>query len=150
VTSGGSKSGQIPETVRSLSIDANKTYEIKIVVKDNSILCYLNGSLMITYVVPTVESLYQVASQDEKGDLILKIVNVSKQPQDIHILLNNITLASDTATLTQLCATNKATMNTITDPQAITPVTSTFTLSPTSDYTAPPYSVTILRASTTP
>lgn len=143
--SSGSKSGQIPETVRSLRVETGKAYEIKIVVNESSIECYLDGDKLIEYTVPVVGALYQVSGIADNGDLVIKLVNVSDQEQSILIQANDIVLKDTTATLLLLGAEKLSSSNNSEDPDKVTIKESSIEVSNAFLYTAPKFSVSILR-----
>jgi alpha-L-arabinofuranosidase len=143
--SGGSKSGQIASTVTNLKVETGKSYEIKIVVNENSIECYLDGKGLIKYTLPKVDAVYQVVGVDDTGDMIIKIVNVSDTQQNILVQLNDISLASETAVLSVLAANDAGDMNTPTDPEKVAIIDSTIIINNSFSYSAPKYSVSVIR-----
>ncbi len=143
--SGGSKSGQIASTVTNLKVETGKSYEIKIVVNENSIECYLDGKGLIKYTIPKVDAVYQVVGVDDTGDMIIKVVNVSDTQQNVLIQLNEISLASETAIVSVLAANDAGDMNTSTDPEKVTIIDSTIIINNNFSYSAPKYSVSVIR-----
>lgn len=142
--SSGYKSGQIAETVKRVGVKTGKPYEIKIVVSGNQIECFLDGNKLIHYVVPEVPSIYQVSGLDKAGNLIVKIVNVSDQSKDILIQGNDLNLGSS-AELSLLAADNISDINTLSAPDHVSIQNSTIDLTDDFIYTAPKYSVSVLR-----
>jgi len=78
--SNGSKSDQLSGTVKDCYIESGRTYELKVVVTDMNVKCYIDGELYVDYDIrenATAEA-YQVVSKDaETGDIIIKLVNVT-------------------------------------------------------------------------
>ncbi len=143
----GSKSGQINGTARSLRLSKNKEYEIKVVVTDDNIKCYLNDRLYVDYIPTYQEPIYDTASIDANGDIILKLINTTDILTDIHVSLDNIDMTqySTTATVTVLAAQNRGDENTFDNPNLISPVDSTLSVDSTFVYESPAYSLTIVR-----
>lgn len=78
--SGGVKSGQVGGTVKNCSVSTDQTYHLKIVVTDYNVKCYIDDRLYVDYDISdssNAES-YQVVSEAENGDLIIKLVNVTE------------------------------------------------------------------------
>jgi alpha-L-arabinofuranosidase len=141
----GTKSGQIAETVRNLQVETERPYELKIVVKDNSIQCYLDGEKLIDYTVLEAEAVYQVCSMDANGDLIIKLVNVSGQEQAILVQADGISYAGSGAALSVLAADSPTASNSLVNPEKVTVRESTLEVSNAFIYTAPGYSVSVIR-----
>ena len=147
IVDGGVKSGQVSGTVRTIKLKQNQEYEIKIVVEDSRIRCYLNDRLYIDYQPLKPEPLFETASIDANGDIILKLINTTDQMIDINVALQNVDLSqyNTTASVTTLASENLSATNTFENPDLITPVNSTLPVDTTFVYTAPGYSVSILR-----
>lgn len=143
--SGGSKSGQIASTVTNLKVEAGKPYEIKIVVNGSSIECYLDGKGLIKYTLPKVAAVYQVVGVDDTGDMIIKIVNVSASKQNVLVQLKDLSLACETAVVSVLAANEAGDINTSDEPENVAIEDSTIIISNTFSYTAPKYSVSVIR-----
>lgn len=146
MTSGGSKSGQIAGTVRNLSIKENQEYELKIVVSDTYIQCYLDNTLMISYEIPVNKALYQVCGVDENQDIILKLVNTSEKPIDLTIRIPD--LKETNALVTTLTSESLTDMNTVVNQTFIVPKDTTIIASEDFIFHIPKYSVSILRIPT--
>ncbi len=141
---GGSKSGQIAETVTNCSVVSGKAYELKIVVSERRIECYLDGQRKVNYVIPEVSSLYQVSGIDENGDLIVKLVNVSGIEQKVLIQGDHVAF-SGTAYLSVLAGNTLSDMNNAVKTDYINIENSTLEVRNGFIYTAPKYSVTVIR-----
>lgn len=144
----GTKSGQVTGTVKNVAISANKTYKLKVVVSDMNIKCYIDDVLYVDYNTDSevgYES-YQVVSTDETGDIIVKLVNVAEDNRTFAIDIANLDGVSDTATVYQVAGENLSDDNILGQEEAVS--METFELSGVSEkfnYTAPKYSVTVLR-----
>jgi alpha-L-arabinofuranosidase len=147
IIDGAVESGQVSGTVRNAHLNKNQEYEIKIVVEDTRIRCYLNDRLYIDYEPLTPEPLFETASIDANGDIILKFVNTTSTTIDINVALSNINLSqySSSASVTTLSSENLTDTNSFENPDLIIPVASTLTVDSTFLYEAPGYSVSIIR-----
>lgn len=143
-TIGGSKSGQIAETVKDIKIENGVTYEIKIMVQDNTISCFLNEQRYITYVIPETEAVYQVAGIDEDQNLIIKLVNVTDQVQKVKLDLQNFPRISGNGTLSLLQAETLGDMNIEKETEKMKTIESSIQLNHEGIYEAPKYSVSII------
>lgn len=147
IVTGNTKSGQITGTTKNLSLKKNQTYKLKIVVEDTHIQCYIDEKLYIDYTQETAESLYETTSIDENGDLILKFVNVTETeiPIDVTLEQADMTKYSSEAVVTVLKGENLSDVNSFEEPEKIAPVEETLAVAETFTYTAPKYSLTIVR-----
>ena len=104
IVSGNSKSGQVSGTVKNLVLKKNQVYHLKVVVDGNNIKCYLDDTLYIDYTKETTEAVYETASIDENGDLILKFVNTTSGEVSINTTLEHFSAESyeNTAVVTTL------------------------------------------------
>ena len=116
-------------------------------VEDARIRCYLNDRLYIDYKPLTPEPLFETASIDANGDIILKFVNTTSTTLDINVALDNININEYNlmASVTTLSSENLTDTNSFENPDLIAPVTSTLTVDSTFVYEAPGYSVSIIR-----
>jgi alpha-L-arabinofuranosidase len=78
------------------------------------------------------------------GDVVLKLVNASATPQPLPIDLRRLKKLGSAATCTVL-AGGKDAKNTLAAPQTVLPKTTPYKASPRFAYTAPPYSLTVIR-----
>lgn len=147
IVSGNAKSGQITGTVKNISLKKNQTYQLKVVVTGDNIKCYLDDTLYIDYTQEAAESLYETASVDENGDLILKLVNASAETIPTAISLQNadMSLYETEASLTVLAGNDLSATNTFDAPDNLVPMETTLEVSESFVYEVPAYSVNILR-----
>lgn len=143
--SAGSKSGQIASTVKSLRIETGRPYEIKIVVNEDLIECYLDGEKMISYPIPKAESVYQVTGTGDDGSLIVKIVSVSNETKDIAIDIRNLEIIEGPISVSLLAAENSSDTNTEREPENVIITQTTVNAAQKFIYSAPKYSVSVLR-----
>lgn len=90
---------------------------------------------------------YASATQDEQaGDVILKVVNVTDQAQTASISLQGVTCNGSTAKVTTLSSDKLTNENTLDEPSKIVPVTRSLAVSGSDlSYEFAPYSLTIIR-----
>lgn len=141
--SGGSKSGQVDGTVRSLTLKKNRVYELKVEVSGSRIRCYLDGILYIDYTQETADPLYASTVRDENGDTIIKLVNISGEAICVELALPGIRKTQ--AQITVLTGDSAGTVNSFGDPNAAVPTVTQQQISDGSTYDAPPYSLTVIR-----
>lgn len=147
IVSGNAKSGQINGTVKNISLKKNQTYRLKVVVTEDNIKCYLDDTLYIDYTQEAAESLYETASVDENGDLILKLVNATSEKIPTSVSLQNadMSLYETEASLTVLSGDDLSATNTFDAPENLVPVETTLEVSERFVYEVPAYSINILR-----
>ncbi|TAH70401.1 MAG: alpha-N-arabinofuranosidase [Anaerolineaceae bacterium] len=143
--SAGSKSGQIATTVKSLKIETGRAYEIKIVVNDNLIECYLDDTKMISYTIPKAEAIYQVTGLDSQGNLIIKVVNVSNETKDLMITVSDLDIKEGNINVSLLTAENSSDINTEHEPENVSIKQTTIKVDKDFVYSAPKYSVSVLH-----
>lgn len=150
IVTGNTKSGQITGTTKNLVLKKNQVYQLKVVVENNHIQCYIDEKLYVDYTQEAAESIYETASVDENGDLILKLVNVTETeiPIDITLEKADMTKYSSEAQITVLKGENLSDMNSFEEPEKIAPTEEVLTVAETFTYSAPKYSLTIIRIPT--
>ena len=91
--------------------------------------------------------LYESVTRDTKtGQLYVKLVNTANMAQPVHITLTGAGSVSDTGTAFTLTSASLTGINTLSQPTAVAPVTTTVSgISRDFTYTAAPSSVTVLR-----
>ncbi len=142
----GAKS-KILETTKPCTIEKGKTYELKVVVSDTKVKCYIDGVLYVDFdtAKEAEAEAYHVVSTDENGDIIIKIVNVTETSRTFAINLNGATV-SGAAKINQVAGDSLANDNILGAKEDC--IMEEFTVSGFSDkfnYTVPQYSVTCIR-----
>lgn len=147
IVSGNAKSGQITGTVKNLVLKKGQTYKLKVVVENNTITCYIDDTLYVDYTQEAAESLYETASIDQNGDLILKLVNVTGQDIDVTTTLPDAdkNRFSSSAAVTVLQGDSPSDVNSFEEPEKMIPSEKTLETDTQFVYTAPKYSVSIIR-----
>ena len=104
-------------------IETNRWYDIRIELQGPKIRCYLDDKLVHDIAYPSFQSLYAVASRvDKTGEVILKVVNVSAQPQDTELRLRGVAQVSATATAVVLTSASPEDENSLDQPTKVAPV----------------------------
>ena len=89
---------------------------------------------------------YQVVSTDESGDIIIKLVNVTGLPKTFAIDLNGVEKIANTASLDLVAGTSLGDDNILGKTEVVTlQSTELKDISRQFNYTAPMYSVSVLR-----
>ena len=146
----GGGAGEV-KAVEGHSIATDQTYRVKVVVEDRHIELYLDGVLQMSYDDPApAADVFQVVTRDEdSGDIVAKVVNVSAVTQRTQVEVSDVDIAA-TGSVTEIVAPPGAT-NTKTAPSTVEPVTRELSgLSSSFTYDLPPYSVTFLTLHTVP
>ena len=140
---------EILGTNTDFTVEAGKTYEIKLVVSGTYVEGYIDGELQFAYDFgdDAYSECYSVVSTDETGDIIIKLVNITDITRVIAIVLGNAQPAS-VATVQQLKGDDMNNDNILGQEEDCK--IEEFTLDGISaqfNYTMPMYSVTVIRIS---
>lgn len=130
------------------SIENGRWYDIKVEVTGNTVKTYLDGQLVGTATqTGTVTNLYAVAGRDDKsGEVVLKIVNASAQPQETTVALKGVSAGALRGTAAVLSGNDGTAENSLDAPRKIAPVSEKVAVSgPSFTRVFPPHSVTVLR-----
>ncbi|MBQ6020860.1 MAG: carbohydrate binding domain-containing protein [Clostridia bacterium] len=150
IVENGGKTGQIPGTVRDFTAETGRIYALKVVVSGRNIKCYIDDELYVDHTVGsnTEAESYQVVSEAENGDIVIKLVNVTGSDRTFAVKLSSDGAPAETARVYQLKGDSLDNDNVLGQPEACK--IEEFDLDGISDafnYTAPKYSVTVLRIS---
>jgi alpha-L-arabinofuranosidase len=145
------KSDQISGTVKDCVLKTGTTYQLKVVVTDNNVKCYIDDELYIDYDMPetaTAES-YEVVSTDETGDIIIKMVNETEYPKTFAIDIKGADTIQDTAAVDVVAGNSLDNDNILGQEEVVKLESSEVSgISNQFNYTVPQYSVTVLRVKT--
>jgi alpha-L-arabinofuranosidase len=123
-------------------IQTGRWYNITIDVGTDTVKCYLDGKLLMTYTPPS--AFFAIAGKDATtGDLIIKTVNAGAEPYTTQITLDNLHGVKPQATLITLQAPNGEAENSFEKPKQYVPDTTIITGVKT--VTFKPYSINVLR-----
>lgn len=147
IVSGNSKSGQITGTVHEMKLKHNQVYQVKMVVSGDRIQGYINDMQYLDYTRQAPQALYESASRDENGDLILKLVNTTGERGNLEITLEDFDPAAyePQALATVLSGSALGDVNSFDEPEKMTPSEGSVPIGESFSYEAPAYSVSILR-----
>ena len=147
----GIKTEAIPETATDFVVEDGRTYKIKIVVTDYNIKGYIDDELQFDYNPQenTDAECYHVVSTDEEtGDIIIKLVNRTGSDRVVAVDLNGTGVASD-AYVAQVAGDSLWNDNYLGAKEAC--IMEEFTVSGFDsqfNYTIPQYSATVIRLHT--
>lgn len=147
----GIKTEAIPETATDFVVEDGRTYKIKIVVTDYNIKGYIDDELQFDYNPQenTDAECYHVVSTDEEtGDIIIKLVNRTGSDRVVAVDLNGTEVASD-AYVAQVAGDSLWNDNYLGAKEAC--IMKEFTVSGFDsqfNYTIPQYSATVIRLHT--
>lgn len=146
----GSKTDKIVGTVKEITIETGRTYEIKVVVDGARVQGYIDGELYFDYDfgVKATSKAYTVVSNDDNGDIIIKLVNVTEKASPVAVNIANANVKS-TAVINQVAGDSLKNDNILGAEEAC--VMKEFNLDGFSNqfnYTMPAYSVTSIRLKT--
>jgi len=129
------------------SIEANRWYDIKIVMGPGNIKCYIDDDLIFDHVVKQ-PSISMAATLDKAaGEVIVKLVNPRKKAVEAGINLEGVDQVEPQGTLL-IVAGDRNSENTFDNPDAVKTETSTIAVGKQFNYTLPPYSVQFIRIKT--
>ena len=129
------------------TIVPDRWYDIALQVGIDTVKCFLDGKLLMTYTEP--DKLFSIAGKEEKsGDIIVKIVNAYGSEVPVNIMLDNARSSYSSAKITTLSAPSLTDENSFDNPKQFVPHTSVITTSGKNiSMMAKPYSINIVRIS---
>ncbi|MBQ7472396.1 MAG: carbohydrate binding domain-containing protein [Prevotella sp.] len=102
------------------TINNNVWYDLRVNVEGQTVTCYMNDQLVHTTTLPSEQALYQSVQIDEdNGELLLKVVNPTKNAQTLNLNLSNMTATS--GTVVRLAAVSGTVENTMSAPNRVSP-----------------------------
>jgi alpha-L-arabinofuranosidase len=127
-------------------IGTGRWYDIRIETKGSRIRCFLDGKL-VHDINPSMKAMYAVATRaTSTGDVILKVVNASAEPQTTAIELSGLDGKVKSATATVLTSANPDDENSLDEPNKVVPVSNSIdNAAARFNHTFPSYSVTVLK-----
>ncbi|MBQ4571921.1 MAG: carbohydrate binding domain-containing protein [Clostridia bacterium] len=146
----GNKSDKIVGTVKDITIETGRTYEIKVVVDGAKVKGYIDGELYVDYDfgVKASSKAYTVVGNDDNGDIIIKLVNVTEKASPVAVNIANANV-DGTAIINQVAGDSLKNDNILGAVEDC--IMNEFTLDGFSNqfnYTMPAYSVTSIRLKT--
>ena len=146
------KTDKIIGTVKDCVIETGKTYKITVEVSGYNVKGYIDGELYFDYNCGSEAeaNAYTVVSNDDNGDIIIKLVNVTEKASTVAVKIDNASVFNE-AVINQV-AGDSLTNDNIFGADPDTHITmKEFTLNGFSEafnYTMPAYSVTSIRLTT--
>ena len=146
----GAKTDKIVGTVKDITIETGRTYEIKLEVDGARVRGYIDGELYVDYDfgVKAQSKAYTVVSNDDNDDIIIKLVNVTEKASTVAVNIDNANIKS-TAVVNQVAGDSLKNDNILGAEEDC--IMKEFTLDGFSNqfnYTMPAYSVTSIRLKT--
>ncbi|WP_162923599.1 alpha-L-arabinofuranosidase C-terminal domain-containing protein [Arachidicoccus soli] len=129
-------------------IVTGRWYNIRLEVMKDSVACYLDDKLIMTYKEP--RKLFAIAGKDNKtGDIIIKMVNAYNTPYNMEVKTLNEHYINPRALMQVLSAPNGNVENSFKEPEKYIPITKTIT-NASKDFRIilPAYSVSVIRLKT--
>ena len=128
-------------------MENNIWYDVKLKVMPQHSELYINGKKVASHTPHTIPSLYVSTGYDEeKGELILKVVNIGNAKNRMHIDIQNALAIGTKGRVTELTADSLTDENSFVNPNKIVPSMSECDfLNKKFIYEFKPYSYTILR-----
>ncbi|MGB9607769.1 MAG: alpha-L-arabinofuranosidase C-terminal domain-containing protein, partial [bacterium] len=141
---GGSKS-VVSEMVEG-SVEVGRWYDIKIELKGNKVLCYLDGRLIHDIEVKMPSPILVSATKATgSGEVFVKVVNTSDEWQDIEMELNGGRLQKQGEVII-LTGNSPDEENDFSQPRRVAPLSRALEeVSDRFSYSLPPYSLTIFK-----
>ncbi len=103
-------------------VETNRWYDIRIETKGGKVRCYLDDKLVQESTPMTVSSLYAMAGEKkDSGEVILKVVNASTQPQEVAIDLKGAKSVEPKAKAIVLASENGDDENSFEQPSKVAP-----------------------------
>jgi alpha-L-arabinofuranosidase len=129
-----------------VNVDNNAFNNMRVVVRDNKIECYLNGKMVNTYTVEPFPAVTSVATVDEKtNEVIIKIINISGKDETVKINIDQN--VKSTARGWILTSGDKNDINSFENKTKVSPKQFVIdNLSLEFEYNAPRYSLSVIRA----
>ena len=134
-------------------VETGRWYDVRVEVQGDRIRCFLDDRLInqAVYAPITVSTLHAVAGRVKAtGEVILKVVNVSAQPQETIIQLRGVKAVAPQAAAVVLTSADPSNENSLEQPAKVAPVTGTVKAAPNFRHTFPANSLTVLRLRATP
>ncbi len=143
------KTDKIAGTAKDFVVETGKTYELKVEVNGTAVKCYIDGELYVDYNFGSEAeaNCYTVVSNDDNGDIIIKLVNVTENASTVAVKLDNANVQSQ-AIINQVAGDSLANDNVLGADTSTHLTMEEFTLDGFGsefNYTMPAYSVTSIR-----
>ncbi|MDO9254953.1 MAG: alpha-L-arabinofuranosidase C-terminal domain-containing protein [Bacteroidales bacterium] len=128
-------------------IEQGNWYDITISIKGDSVLCYLDKELVHKVAMPRkiVPGLYSSAGETKTGEIIVKVVNATNDPQPTAMKISGGGTLDPTGKASVIYNNDRFAGNSLEKPENVSIVTTAVTgVSNNFTYTFKPHSVTVL------
>lgn len=128
-------------------VEPGRWYDISIKVKGDSILCYLDKDLVHKVAMPRkiVPGLYSSAGETKTGEIIVKVVNATNDPQPTVMKINGGGTLDPTGKANVIYNDDRLAGNSLEKPENVSISTTAITgVSDSFSYTFKPHSVSVL------
>lgn len=130
------------------SIENDRWYDIEVDVQGSSVSCKLDGETVSRFTLPATaaKALYQsVQIDEERGELLLKVVNPNATSQQLQLNVKNMTMAN--GCVVRLAAAHGSAENTMDEPRNVEPAeeAATVTDGTHARFDVPAYSLSVYR-----
>lgn len=144
-----SKTDKIVGTVKDFTVETGKTYKITLEVSGYNVKGYIDGELYFdhNFGSEAEAKAYTVVSNDDNGDIIIKLVNVTEKASTVAVKIDNADI-QDEAVINQVAGDSLTNDNIFGADESTHITMDEFTLNGFSsefNYTMPAYSVTSIR-----
>lgn len=130
-------------------IEQGRWYDIRIKVSGSNVKCFLDGEIVHNFDIPSFSTPRLFASStldEESGNVIIKVVNVSGRKVPINIELKGIEQLGSRAMVTTLTSESPEDENSLENPKKVSPAKSILEdVSKEFLFTFEPYSLTVLE-----
>jgi alpha-L-arabinofuranosidase len=129
------------------TIETNKWYDVKIVIKSNLATLYMDGKEIKVLQNTSVPKQFYAAGYDEaSGEVVVKVVNGAGLPYDLDIKLDGVAGVKNIGKIISIKADNATDENSFENPRKIYPKEEAYSFSGKDfSYSFAPYSFTIFR-----
>lgn len=144
----GSKSTISTASSKYGTVETGKTYKLKVVVNNDNVKCYIDGTLTNDVTVDSAkQDVFTSSSYDEANkEVILKIINISGENKDININLDGSKKLANTAKVQYITSNSDKDLNSFSDPEKVSIKEKTIdNVCKEFTYNADKYSATVIR-----
>jgi alpha-L-arabinofuranosidase len=129
------------------SIETNKWYDMKLVVKSDEAILYMDGKQVTAFRNTSPPKQFYAAGYDEaSGEVIVKVVNRSNLPYDLNIKLDGVAGIKKSGKIISMKANSEEEENSFENPTKIFPKEEDYKFPGNEfSYSFAPYSFTIIR-----
>lgn len=126
-------------------IEVNRWYDVELQVTNNSVVCFLDGKLLMRYDKP--RDFFAIAGEDEQTkEIVVKVVNASSQLRTTDIDFVGVDRITDKGKSITLSSSTGDDENSFENPTQFVPISESFKVArPKFQYAFRPWSITILR-----